>query len=212
VAVAAVAVALAAGGCSGEWRLDETVFHDTPELQLKVVRYYENLPFHYSGEIYVVMCRSEATRDFPANETQDAGWRTLGRGGAIGTKRAGDVVQTIADRYRPDGAILVWLGTVFQVSFDACGHFATWDPTALPPGQIDPVEKPDYCAPEGSADCRYYDFQGERAPAYDEIHAGADGHVSFRVRSGSLRGVEALRVASDDFGRTWAVAPVAASP
>jgi hypothetical protein len=191
----------------GTHRLDEVVFREGPGYRLKVVRYYENLPLHYSGEIYTVQCSSEATRDFEAHSTQDAGWRTLARGGAIGTTRASDVVPRLEGQYRAiDRSRLVWLGTVFQVSFDGCGHFASWDPTSLPPERIDPVPKPDYCAPKGDGDCRLFDFQGERAPRYDDIRVEEDGRVAFRVRTPALRGSGALRVTSSDFGRSWEVA------
>ena len=44
-------LALAAGCNSGLRRLDEHVFYTGPGYQLTVVRYYENLPLHYSGRI-----------------------------------------------------------------------------------------------------------------------------------------------------------------
>jgi hypothetical protein len=195
-----------AGCLPGKTRLDEHVFHDESGLRLKVVRYHENLPLHYTGEIFVVQCQSENTVAFESHATQDAGWRMLGRGGAIGTQKAEEVVPDLEDRYRVmDDRILVWLGTVFKVSFDGCGRFATWDPTALPETMIDPVEKPDYCAPKGTGDCRHYDFLGDRAPVFGPIHVDPEGRVAFDVRSPSFRDVGSLHVTSTDFGRTWSI-------
>ena len=184
-----------------------------PGYELKVVRYYENLPLHYSGEIYSVQCQSPATRNLEALPGQDPGWRTLDRGGAIGTQQASDIVSRLELRYLPiDATRLVWLDRLFHVTFDGCGTFAWWDPTVLAPERIDPVEKPDYCAPKGTADCRSMDFESDRSPSYEDVHVESDGRIRFVVRTPAFRGVVALHVASDDFGRTWRVDPIAGAP
>jgi hypothetical protein len=200
--------------CSaGVRRLDEEVLHPGPGYRLKVVRYYENLPFHYSGEIYSVQCESAATRGFEAHATQDAGWRMLERGGAMGTTRASDLIPRFEGRFLAlDESTLVWLDRLFHVTFDACGHFASWDPTSLPADRIDPVEKPDYCAPRGQADCRTMDFEGDRTPRYEQVHVASDGRIRFIARTPAFRNAEALEVASDDFGRTWKVDVIRAIP
>lgn len=208
-----VVLALSTGCDSGLRRLDEHVFYTGPGYQLKVVRYYENLFLHYSGEIYSVQCQSAATRDIEALPAQDPGWRILERGGAIGTQQASDVVSRLEHHYLPiDATRLVWLDRLFHVSFDGCGSFASWDPTALAPERIDPVEKPDYCAPKGTADCRSMDFEGDRSPRYEDVHVEPDGRIRFVARTPAFRGVVALRVASDDFGRTWRVDPIEGAP
>ncbi len=208
-----VVLALSTGCDSGLRRLDEHVFYTGPGYQLKVVRYYENLPLHYSGEIYSVQCQSAATRDIEALPAQDPGWRILERGGAIGTERASDIVSRLEHHYLAiDATRLVWLDRLFHVSFDGCGSFASWDPTALGPERIDPVEKPDYCAPKGTADCRSMDFEGDRSPRYEDVHVEPDGRIRFVARTPAFRGVIALRVASDDFGRTWRVDPIERAP
>jgi hypothetical protein len=204
VAGACAAVALACGPKLR--RLDEAPLLATPAFELKLVRYYENLPLHFTGEIAVVQCRSAATRDAPAGPTNDAGWQPLGRVTALGSKSAAEVVETARRDYEPIGAHgLAWKGTVLQLSFDGCGSFVTWDPTTLGADQIDPIPKPDYCAPVGAGDCRYHDFEGARRPTYTEIEATPDGAVAFVARSLAFRGVESLRVASADGGRTWQV-------
>jgi hypothetical protein len=100
---------------------------------------------------------------------------------------------------------LVWKGTVLQVSFDGCASFAMWDPTTLPAERIDPVEKPDYCAPKGTGDCRYYDFQDDRTPRYSEIRVTPGGTIDFRATSRSFTPTRTLRVRSEDSGTTWHV-------
>jgi hypothetical protein len=97
---------------------------------------------------------------------------------------------------------------VLKLSDDGCRSFSTWDPTTLPPEAIDPAEKPEFCAPKGLGDCRYDDFRGEREPAYSELQAVPGGAVSFLVRSKAFKGVQAYRVTSDNFGRTWQVTAV----
>jgi hypothetical protein len=209
-AILALLVGLLAAGClPNKKRLDEIVFHDEPGLELKVVRWHENLPFHYVGEVYVVQCRSEATRNFPQAGVQDAGWRMLWRGGAIGTRSAADLLPEIRERYRVlRGPTLVVPGTVFRVSFDGCGTLASWDPTRLPAEWINAVAKPSFCAPEGTGDCRYMDFEGERAPVYEQIEVDAEhGDVAFIVHSSGFSQAQTLRVRSTDRGRTWSFEP-----
>lgn len=204
-AVLAGLVALIQSGC-GLRRLDEAVLYEGPQFKLKVVRYYENLPFHYTGEVFSVQCSSPRTEDSPARSRQDAGWVQIGGGGAIGSSSA----QELAERERPnylimDDSTLVKKDSGLGVTFDACGSFHRWDPTTLPTELIDPVEKPDHCAPGGAADCRHYDFLGDRQPRFEDIRTDPTGRVSFSVRSKSFK-ADVLRVDSDDFGKTWRVA------
>lgn len=204
--LALVVVALLAGCRPSMRRLDEALIHGGPKLRLKVVRYYENLPFHFSGEIGVVQCASSATRGIEAGRTNDSGWVPLGRVRALGSGSACELLPLArADYLVGHDRTLVWKGTVLQVSFDGCSAFATWDPTTLPQERIDPVEKPDYCAPKGSGDCRYYDFQGDRAPRYSEIRVTPGGTIDFRVASRSFTPAQTLRVTSEDSGATWRI-------
>ena len=190
----------------GTRKLDEAVFHDGPEFKLKLVRYHENIPFHYVGEVYRVQCGSSETARSPAHTTQDAGWVTIGNGGAIGSKSAAELVERVRDAYRVIGPrTLAWTGNGFEISFDACGEFRSWYPTALPAEMIEPVTKPAYCAPAGTADCRNLDFQGDRMPRFEDIQVSPRGRVSFVARSAAFRPGGAVRVESADSGRTWRV-------
>ncbi len=190
-------------------RLDEYTFYDGPQLKLKVVRYYRNIPFNQLGEQAVVMCQSENTRVFQAQEQQDAGWRTLGARDVQGSKDATEAALRVKDDYEVlDDRTLIAKMNVFNISFDACGHFINWDPGQLPLAMINPVEKPDSCAPNGPADCRYYDFEGERAPRYEQIRATSEGQVSFTTSSPTFRNVELLRVQTRNNGAVWHVEAV----
>lgn len=192
---------------SGTKKLDEAYIYKGPHFQIKLVRYYENLPFHYTGEVFNVQCSSAQTANSPAHERQDAGWVTLGNGGAIGSTNAGQLAERELRNYLiVDEQTLVWVGNGFNISFDACGRFQSWYPTDLPADMIIPSEKPDYCQPKGSADCRHYDFMGDREPRFMQIQVSPqEGHISFDVHSKAFRNNKSLRLRSMDFGKTWQV-------
>ena len=184
----------------GSWR------YEGPEFRLKLVRYYENYPLHFTGEVFRIQCGSELTRDSPAHKTQDAGWLSLGGGAALGSKSAAEVAERERGRYRVvDDRTLVWLGNGVKVSFDACGSFRAWYPPSLPEGIVVPAEKPDFCKPRGATDCAHLDFVGDREPRFDEIRVSPEGGISFRVRSRAFRQDSTVRVDSEDFGRSWEV-------
>ena len=113
-------------------KLDEVVFYDGPHFKLKLVRYYENLPFSFVGEVFRVQALSAFTADIPGHRTQDPGWKTLGMGGATGSNNA----QEILDRERHKYLIindetLVWVDNGFNISFDSLRSSRSWSPTSL---------------------------------------------------------------------------------
>jgi hypothetical protein len=190
-------------------RLDEYVFYEGPQFSLKVVRFYRNIPFNQLGEQAVVMCKSRNTMEITARDQQDAGWRILGAEDARGSKSAKEAALTAKDSYDVfDDHTLIGKMAVFNISFDACGHFINWDPGRLPQAMIDPVEKPDSCAPDGPLDCRYIDFEGDRKPQYEQINVAGNGQVSFTARSPTFRGIELLRVQTGNNGAVWHVETV----
>lgn len=187
-------------------RLDEYVFYDGPQIKLKVVRYYRNIPFNYLGEHAIVMCQSENTRESISYSEEDSGWRTLGAKDVQGSRNAKEAALRVKDDYAVlDDQTLIGKINVFNISFDACGHFTHWDPSRLPQAMIDPAEKPDSCAPNGPADCRYHDFEGKRAPQYEQIRVAGKGQVSFTVASPAFKGVERLHVTTRNNGAVWHV-------
>ncbi|MDT8385994.1 MAG: hypothetical protein RQ736_00665 [Thiogranum sp.] len=204
--VVSVLYLLLAGCGQPNERLDEHLFYDGPELQLKVVRYYRNIPFSQLGETAVVMCRSENTRDFPSPDPQDKGWRILGEAGSNANHDAADIAQRVKHDYQVfDQRILAASLQVLNISFDGCGHFIGWDPTRLPKGMIDAVKRPESCAPQGIADCRYLDFEADRTPRYADLQVRATREVSFTVSSPAFNGVQALQVHTPDRGELWHV-------
>ena len=194
--------------CSPSTRkLDEAMIYEGPQMRLKLVRYFEDLPFHYTGEVFCVQCSSRQTRNSQAHKTQDAGWVSLGNGGAIGSNSAAELAGRERRKYLVvNDQTLVWIGNGVNVSFDACGSFRGWYPTSLPEDLIVPAKKPDYCKPQGKMDCRQYDFLGERESRFEEIRVTSQGSISFIVRSKAIRNSKSVRVQSSDFGKTWQIA------
>ena len=187
-------------------KLDEVTFYKGSNFQLKLVRYDASLPLHYIGEVFRVLCSSANTKSSPGHKTQDAGWVTLGNGGAIGSKSADELVERERDKYLIiDENTLVWTGIGLHVSFDACGKFRGWYPASLSDELVTHIEKPSHCKPKGGADCRHYDFMGDRVPHFENIQVKTGGQVSFKVRSKALSNEKGLHVESTDFGSTLIV-------
>jgi len=65
-------------GCSDTRNLDDAIVYRGPQLTLKIVHYHRNLPLHYVGDEYRVMCQSDATRKQGNQHLEESGWRTLG--------------------------------------------------------------------------------------------------------------------------------------
>lgn len=191
-------------GCSASTqRLDEADIYTSPQLRLKIVRYFEDLPLHYTGETSVLLCASKNTKDRPSGQMHDAGWADVGGHGAIGSKSAQELVAKYkSDHIAIKDEIVVIMDGNFQVSFDACGSFAFWDPDSLPSNLMDPD-----CAPKGKKDCSWVYVNGVGGPDYEDIAASAKGEIAFTVRSKAFVDGKIIRVRSTDFGKTWSIEP-----
>lgn len=201
--VAAAGLLLA--GCSDTLKLDEAIVYRGPQLTLKLVHYHRDLPFHYLGDEYRVMCLSSATRSMASQHPEEPGWRTLGYLPHDNQGRtASDYAGRVLERYHiVEPGILVWSGVVLKATWDACGQISQWDPSRLPHDLINEVDKPEYCQPAGQADCRYYDFQDGRTPKYAIQSVDRTGRLEFTVESPSLPGI--TTVTTDNFGAVWHV-------
>lgn len=202
--------------CSKELRkLDEAVFLDTPQLTLKLVRYYENLPFSYTGEIYVTQCSSPNSKELPASDVNEPGWRVIDRGAALGSKSALEVVEKVRNRYTViDDGILYRSYVPLNISIDGCRTLIKWDPVTLPAEMIIPAALPEHCKQEDKtvkAVCeRMYGpswpFQAEgRLPRYFDVRATRQGKISFRMQSAAIKDGSILFVTSSNGGKSWDV-------
>lgn len=206
---AGLLVGASLSACShGVRKLDEAMFYEGPEFRLKLVRYHENLPLHYNGEVFRVQCASRNTRHSQAQRMQEEGWVSLQSGGAIGSSHAAELAERERRNYTViDDRTLVWIGNGLSVSFDACGSVRHWSPTSLPADFVIPAAKPEYCRPVGNVDCRHLDFLDDRLPRFEEIQVTTPGGISFVMRSKALRDGMSVRVRSVDFGETWRMTP-----
>jgi hypothetical protein len=199
-------------GCDSTRRLDEFVFHKGPKYTLKAVRYYRNIFLHYNGEVFSIQCRSAGTERFRAGERQDKGWNNILTGGAIGTESAKDVVAVWQEYFLfLDDDTLAVTHSGLSVTFDACATFQGWYATQVPIEMVDQIEKPSHCAPQGTGDCRHYDFQGDRAAKIEELRISPDGAINFLARTPAFK-AGILRIESADKGQTWTAEPVHARP
>ena len=177
-------------------KLDEVVFYDGPHFKLKLVRYYENLPFSFVGEVFRVQALSAFTAHIPGHRTQDPGWKTLGMGGATGSNNA----QEILDRERHKYLIindetLVWVDNGFNISFESLRSSRSWSPTSLSDEFITRAGK---------------SLNANQTFRFENIEVSQKGLISFTVHSKEFKNQDALKIRSADFGKTWSVKSTAA--
>lgn len=187
------------------WKLDEATFYKGPQFELKLTRYYENYPLHFTGKVFHVLCASNATRRDDLPGVLEHGWKEIASGVAFDSTSA----KVLVDQRRSNYIIvnettLVVVEQDVLISSDACGSFHSWSPSILPREMIEPAQKPPNCAPLGQADCSYYDLLiGERKPIYTDVLVAADGTISFSVHSLAFKNKQVVYVQTQDFGKTW---------
>jgi len=187
-------------------KLDEVVLYESAHYKLKLVRHIENIPLHFTGEVFTILCSSEHTKRSAAYKRKPAGWKLLTRGTAFNSTSAAEVAENQQQLYRVvDDKTLIWINRAFNISYDACGKSVSWSVTSLSKDMIIPMEKPDYCRPKGKVDCRYYDFNLDRTPRFENIQATSQGSVSFVVHSRAFIDGKSAHVKSADFAKTWQV-------
>lgn len=192
-----------------------------PGIELAVVQVYESLPLHYYGLRHTLACRSPQTAAKAANRSDglDPGWVAVGQlpgvpghrpGRAVREKGLADAAAAAAAALAAGDGWIAWRKRVLRVSVDSCSSFAEFVPwRSLPPGDIEPAPRPDFCRPE--VDCRHFDFEGGREASFPEITVQrlpgepAKWRIGAVVRSAALRDGRARRVTSDDLGATWRV-------
>lgn len=119
-------------------RIDERVFYQGRGLELKVVTAFENLPLHFTGNVYRVQCRSTKTANFAPTKFSDPGWQSyvpLYNGfQALGYRSDSkhDIerlveVARVGYHITDELTLMVESGTGVAVSFGGCASFAVWN-------------------------------------------------------------------------------------
>lgn len=174
----AVASLVVSAGCNDGARLDAAPLHQGPRFELRVVRYYENLPLSYTGEVYRVQCRSDQTAALPAARMHEPGWATVTNGGAIDTTSAAQLAESLRRQFLVlSDDVVIWMNETFAiVTFDACGSFAAWRPSP------------------------------EVATSFRDVRLEGPGVLSFVAAPAAPTDGKPLRVRTEDAGATWLVA------
>lgn len=189
-------------------KLDETIFFDSSGFKLKLVRYYDDIPLHYSGEISVIHCATDQTRSFRAHSnTQENGWSKVEHIGAFGSKSSTENLERVQLKPRViDEQTLTIIGdNRFLATFDGCRTFINWNAWQLPDELITQQPRPEHCKYLPADICPgVTTFEGDRLLQFSNIRIDPQsGNISFLVKSGAFKGGVNIAVSSEDRGRTW---------
>ena len=201
-------------------KLNEEVFYDDGNIELKVVRYFENLPFHYRGITFRVGCRSRNTVAQPGYKIQDPGWRDIGT--YVGMMDLGpepilnDLVDAAKGGYRlTESDTMIYIGALgtapgVAVTWDACRTFSYWRLKSIPD---DYVKQEGYqgCLrehPSWLSTCKKWRFRGEYSPVFHDLEAKASGYASFVVSSMAFLETDSYKIETHDYGKTWNLHPI----
>lgn len=189
--MAAAIVFFGAKSCVSH-RLDEKTFYTGHGLELKVITYFENLPLHFTGNIYRVLCKSEKTKDFPETKYNDAGYQSyvpiynglLELGYTPHDKMN---INKLAEAAKPgyvvadDGTVIVESGTDIFITWDGCASFTRWSLASLPDSHL--IES----SPEFQSCMERYDKEAHWPHIQQEIKT--HGSISRACKASKFTGV-----------------------
>lgn len=189
-------------------KLDEVAMYDGPNLRLSLTRYFEDVPLHWAGEIYVVHCTSNETKSFHSNESPGKSGSTIvERGGALGSKSAVEVANRVREQYKViDDKVLINASSgIFKISFNACGDFKIWNGWYLPEGTINLVPQSSCSGKEKSLNpCPWMNFEGVAKIKFSEIKVDSSlKKVQFRASSKAFKNGKDLIVSFENGGKSW---------
>lgn len=204
--IAAVTLLSACG--SNLRKLDEVVLYEGTNLRLSLTRYFEDVPLHWTGEIYVVHCASNETKSFHSNELPGKSGATIvQRSGALGSKSAVEVANRVREQYKviDDKVLINADGGLFKVSFNACGDFKSWNGWNLPVDAINLVPQSSCSSKEKSLNsCPWMNFEGAAKIKFSEITVDSSlKKVSFRASSSAFKNGKDLIVSFENGGKNW---------
>jgi hypothetical protein len=200
-------------------KLNEEVFYDDGNIELKVVRYFRNWPFSYRGIIYQVGCRSRNTATQPGYTIQDPGWRDIGTyvGMHLGPEPSlSTLVDAAKGGYRvTESDTMIYIASLetapgVAATWDACRTFSYWQLKSIPD---DYVKQDGYQAclrehPSWSTTCKKWLFRGEYSPVFHDLEAKGSGYASFVVSSTAFLETDSYRIETHDYGKTWNLHPI----
>lgn len=211
-------------------KLGDRTFYKDDEIELRVVLFDENLPFHYVGETWFVECRSPNTASYPGNDRSRAAASWMGLLQADLSDENGvtfyvnqtrdEMLDTLATRAkehyfvtdRMTVVVLGWQKTL-DVSFDGCRSFSNFNPLESLPNKSMLINKTrfDSCMElyvrlnntgSGSVICNRTELINAK-PVYSNIDCAMNGSCTFDVLFTDLN--HSFSVRTSDHGRTWQV-------
>jgi hypothetical protein len=209
LSIIALVGTLLASCFSSTRKLDETIFFVGSGFKLKLVRYYDDIPLHYSGEISVIHCATDQTRSIRAHtRTQEDGWMKVEHvGGVLGSKSSAEILERVQLKPRViDEQTLTIIGdNRFLATFDGCRTFINWNVRQLPDELITQQPRPEHCKYLATDICPgVTTFEGDRLLQFSNVRIDTQsGYISFLVKSKAFKDGVNIAVSSRDRGRTW---------
>jgi hypothetical protein len=206
ICIIALVGTLLASCSSSTKKLDEMVFFDGSGFKLKLVRYYEDYPWHFSGEISVIHCATDQTRSIRTHSrTQENGWVEVERIRALGSKSSAEVLERaqLKPRVIDEKTLMIIGANRFLGTFDGCQKFISWH--ASQEELLIQQSKPEHCQHDTTQLCPgVTPFEGDRQLRFSNLRFDPQsGNISFLVKSTAFKDGASFTVSSRDRGRSW---------
>ncbi len=157
-----------------------------------MVTRHEYLPLHYIGDAYSVACKSINTSQFSAwkYDQVGGGWNIIPAPALkclVADKIECDHLK-LAEQAKPffilaDSMTVLVLGQdKLSASFNGCKSFVFWDYKNLP---------------------KDLEILNDSKFTFENVKASDTGYLSFSVRSSSFINKEAIKIETNDFGKSW---------
>jgi len=209
-------------------KLNEATFYQDENIELKVVRYLEVMPFHYHGPVFRVGCRSENTHPKAWHKMQDRGWTEIPTHSGLSNLGWNPKLEVLASSGKggyyitdKDTMIFQTSTTSIKITWDACSSFQDWSINSLPDGLVNPegynsclkdskIKEASgaLCVGWGKANCASYRFLNGNEPTYFDFKAKQYGYASFKVSSRAFLKSKTYSVLTNDYGKTWEIEPI----
>lgn len=205
-------------------KLDEKKIFKKNGIELKVSTYFENLPFHFNGNIYRIECKSRHTK-YKSIPTH-SGFLKLGY--TSDSDFDIDVLAKVArEGYHvtDQEVMIVSSDKSIFITWNGCLSFSTWSLENIVSEDL--VEStPQYkeCLLQtkknmnwphirsrvnklGSIEksCQSQKFSGNNLPVFSNFQAASNGTASVLIQSGAFKNSRSIIVKIRDFGKNWTI-------